>query len=72
MVAFGNTFLKALNADNSKSINIDVGDKITSFFRAYSINDCKSVKYVLSNLSGKAANTIGFIEKSLCAWIVYA
>jgi len=70
MLAFGKKVLKALKADNSKSINIDVGDRIILFDCAYSINDCKSDEYVTSSLFGKAANTIGFMEKSLCTCIV--
>ncbi len=70
ILAFGNICLKALNADSSKSINIDFGDRITLLVCAYWINDCKSVKYVFSNLFGKVANTIGFIENSLCACMV--
>ncbi len=71
MLELGKTFLKALNADNSKSISIDVGDRTILFAFAYSTNDCRNVKYVTSDLSAKAANTIGFIENSLCACIVY-
>ena len=70
MLVFGNTSLKALNADNSKSIKIDVGDRIILFVFAYITNEFRNVKYVLSSLLGKAENTIGFIENWLCACIV--
>jgi hypothetical protein len=66
MLVSGKNFLKALKADNSKSINMEVGFRTKLFVCAYSTNDCMIVTYVTSHLSGKAANTTGFIEKSLC------